>query len=105
MPRKTLCCLLLLFSFSLPLIAQNKEKSKERKAETPSTTKMVKVEGAVYCSKPDPVYSIEVPDRSGHALMITQRKCVWKEPLSILGAKTKDGVAVGFTEKMEGTLH
>jgi hypothetical protein len=69
------------------------------------TGKLVKVEGAVHCAKPDPEYSIDVPDRSGHSLMIGQRKCTWTDPMVILDAKTKDGVAVNFTEKMEGSLH
>ncbi len=96
---------LLLASSSIPLVAQDKDKGKERKGESTPTGELVKVAGTVHCGKPDPVYSIEVPDRSGHALMIGQRKCAWTEPLVILGAKTKEGVAVGFTEKMEGTLH
>jgi hypothetical protein len=37
--------------------------------------------------------------------MISKRKCNWTEPMVIMGAKTKDGAAVSFTEKMEGTLH
>ncbi|MGA8540168.1 MAG: hypothetical protein WB566_11765 [Terriglobales bacterium] len=66
---------------------------------------LIKVEGKVRCEKSAPEYSIEVPDRPGHALTIAQRKCTWTEPLMILGAKTKDGVAVSFIERMEGTLH
>lgn len=103
---RVLCCfVLLLFSFSNPLVAQEKEKGKEAKGESAATGKMVKVEGTVHCGKPDPEYSLEVPDRPGHALRIAQRKCAWTEPMAVLDAKTKDGVAVSFTEKMEGTLH
>jgi hypothetical protein len=106
-PITLICFVLLLVSFSMPLVAQEKEKEKgkEAKAESASTGTLVKVEGTVHCGKPDPVYSIEVPDRLGHSLMIAQRKCTWTDPLVILDAKTKDGVAVSFTEKMEGTLH
>ena len=57
------------------------------------------------CEKPETAHSIEVPDRSGHALMIEKRKCTWTEPMEIMGGKTKDGVVVGFAEKMEGALH
>ena len=37
--------------------------------------------------------------------MIEKRKCTWTEPMKLQGAKMKDGVEVGFAEKMEGTLH
>jgi hypothetical protein len=99
--------LLVLVSISISVVAQEKEKQKEKepKGEAESAGKLVKVEGSVHCDKPDPAYAIEVPDRSGHALMLTHRRCTWTQPLAILDAKTKDGVAVNFTEKMEGTLH
>jgi hypothetical protein len=97
-----LCFVLFLISFSIPLAAQEKE---QRKGESGPTGNLVKVEGTVHCAAPDPAYSIEVPDRSGHALMIAQRKCTWTKPLVILDAKTKVGEAVSFTERMEGSLH
>jgi hypothetical protein len=86
-------------------MAQEKPKEKELKTEAGSAGKLVNVEGSVHCDKPDPAYAIEVPDRPGHTLMLAHRKCTWTEPLAILDAKTKDGAAVNFTEKMEGTLH
>jgi hypothetical protein len=112
---------LLLLALSILANAQNKDdkdegKGKEReskKGEANGGGNFVKVEGKVRCDRPDPVYSIVVPDRPGHALSLTQRKCNWTEPLVIMGgkgdaktaAKTRDGVAVSFTEKMEGVLH
>jgi hypothetical protein len=100
----------LLLAISVRTAAQDKDdkdsKEKESKrAVTSGAANLVKVEGKVRCEKPAPEYSIEVPDRPGHALTIAERKCTWTEPLLILGAKTKDGVAVSFTERMEGTLH
>jgi hypothetical protein len=100
----------LLFAVSVLTAAQDKddkdEKEKQsKKAVASGAANLVKVEGKVRCEKPAPEYSIEVPDRPGHALMIAERKCTWTEPLVILGARTKDGVAVSFTERMEGTLH
>jgi len=84
----------------------NDKGGKEKDSRTAiAATKFVKIEGKVRCEKPDPAYSIDVPDRPGHALMIAQRQCNWTEPMVILGAKTKDGIAVSFTERMEGTLH
>jgi len=66
---------------------------------------LTKAEGRMHCSKPEPAYSIEVPDRSGHALMLAHRKCTWTEPMTVFGAKTKKGISVDFTERMEGALH
>jgi hypothetical protein len=97
-----LCFVLFLISFSIPLAAQEK---KPGKGEAGDTGNLPKVEGTVHCDKPDPAYSIDVPDRSGHAVMIAQRKCTWTKPLVILDAKTKVGEAVSFTERMEGSLH
>src|SRR5208283_3068362 len=107
---------LLLIAFSVLATAQNEalaqNKNDKNKGEDKDSKKsavgggnLIKVEGKVRCDKPDPDHSIEVPDRPGHALIITRRQCTWTEPMVIMGAKTKDGVAVSFTEKMEGTLH
>jgi hypothetical protein len=108
-PRPHLPYLLLfLFALSVLVTAQGKDKGKEKeskKAEASGGANFVKVEGKVRCDKPDPAYSIEVPDRPGHALLLAKRKCTWTEPLVIMGAKSKDGVAIEFPEKMEGTLH
>jgi hypothetical protein len=101
---------LILFLFALSLLANAQDKGKDKepepkKAEASGGANFVKVEGKVRCEKPDPEHSIDVPDRPGHALIIAKRKCTWTQPLTIRGAKTKDGVAVSFIEKMEGTLH
>lgn len=85
-----------------PVSDRDQENEKEGKK---STGDKIAIKGTVRCSKPDPSYSIDVPDRPGHSLMITQRKCTWTEPLVIQGAKTKDGVWTSFTERMEGALH
>jgi hypothetical protein len=103
---------LLLLALSISLTAQDKDKDKDKgkekepkKANASVGGNFVKVEGKVRCDKPDPAYSIEVPDRPEHVLMISKRKCNWTEPMVVMGAKTKDAVAVSFIEKMEGTLH
>ena len=108
-----LLMLFLVIAFSIALTAQEsaseKEKEKKEKEEagkkTAAAGKLVNVKGAVRCDKRDPVYSIEVPDRPGHALILAQRKCMWTEPMEILGAKSKEGVAVEFPEQMEGLQH
>ncbi len=100
--------LLFLFALSVLATAQDEDKSKEKeskKVEASGGGNFVKVEGKVRCDKPDPAYSIEVPDRPGHALLLAKRKCTWTEPMVVMGAKSKDGVAVEFPEKMEGALH
>lgn len=101
-----------LLALSILVTAQDKDKEKDKgkekqskKADASGSGNFVKVGGKVRCDKPDPAYSIEVPDRPGHALMLAKRKCTWTEPMVILGAKSKDGVAIEFPEKMEGTLH
>ncbi len=98
---------LLLVALSALTTAQDKDKDKDdkEKESKKANTNFVNVEGKVRCDKPDPAYSIEVPDRPGHALMIARRKCTWTEPMLIMGAKTKEGVAVGYAEKSEGMLH
>jgi hypothetical protein len=95
----------LLVALSILTTAQDKDKDDKEKESKKGNPNFVKVEGKVRCEKPDPAYSIDVPDRPGHALMISRRKCTWTEPMLIMGAKTKDGVAVGYSEKSEGMLH
>jgi hypothetical protein len=95
----------LLAALSILTTAQDKDKDDKEKESKKGNPNFVKVEGKVRCEKPDPAYSIDVPDRPGHALMISRRKCTWTEPMLIMGAKTKDGVAVGYSEKSEGMLH
>jgi hypothetical protein len=97
------------------LIAQNnkddkdsKDKDKDQKTVTTKktdTSSYLHAAGKARCDKPDPVYSIPVPDRPGHALLLEKRKCSWPEPLVIMGAKAKDGESISFSEKMEGSLH
>ncbi|MGB8012599.1 MAG: hypothetical protein WCF68_13365 [Terriglobales bacterium] len=103
---------LLLVALSILASAQDKDKDKDQddksrapKKENARGSNFVNVTGKVRCEKSEPGYSIAVPDRPGHALMLSKRECMWTEPLVIAGAKTKDGEAVSFIEKMEGTLH
>lgn len=105
---------LVLFVFALSGwgSAQDKDNDKEKVAgnnkeekEAKGGGNFVKVKGKLRCDRPDPEYSIDVPDRPGHALVLGKRKCMWTEPMVLLGAKTKTGEADSFTERMEGTLH
>jgi len=107
------CLILTLAALSIFGSAQSNtgtDKDKDKKEETQKAAagasgKFTKVGGKVRCDKPEPTYSIDVPDRPGHALVLTKRHCTWTEPMEVMGAKTKDGVSVSFTEKMEATLH
>jgi hypothetical protein len=104
-PRLYLFLSLSLIAFSALTAAQDRDKHDNEKESKKGNPDFVKVEGKVRCDKPDPAYSIDVPDRPGHALMISRRRCTWTEPMLILGAKTQDGVSVSFAEKSEGMLH
>jgi len=95
----------LLIALSILTAAQDKDKEEKEKESPKNNSNYVKVEGKVRCDKPDPAYSIEVPDRPGHALTIAKRKCTWTEPMLFMGAKTKDGVSVSFVEMSEGMQH
>lgn len=103
--------LLFLFFFALSIFAvaqdkddKDKDKGKERESKK-AAGNYIKLGGKVRCEKPDPTYAIEVPDRPGHELILARRKCTWTEPMELLGAKSTDGVAVEFSEQMEGRLH
>ena len=101
---------LLLIASSILVVAQEppsqKEKEKEQAAgKNTAARKLIDVTGSVRCDKPDPAYSIEVPDRPGHALILAKRKCTWTEPMVVMGARSKDGIAIEFPEQMEGMLH
>jgi hypothetical protein len=95
--------LLILVATSLFLAGQ--ERSNEKEAAKTGSSKFVNVTGSVRCDKPDPSYSIEVPDRPGHALRLARRQCTWTAPMNVMGAMSKDGIAVEFPEQMEGQLH
>jgi hypothetical protein len=106
----TLLSYLLLFVFSICILSSAQDKDKDKDSDKDKDGKksgtFVDInKGKVRCDKPEVAHSIEVPDRPGHALMIEKRKCMWTEPMVILGGKTKDGIQVGFAEQMEGTRH
>jgi hypothetical protein len=49
-----------------------------------------KISGTVVCAKPDQQQMLEVGDRQGHSLMITQGKCTWSKPMEIAGTQSKE---------------
>lgn len=42
------------------------------------------------CGKPDQVQSIEVGDRTGHALALVKFSCTWSTPIEMAGLQSKD---------------
>jgi len=54
------------------------------------------------CAKPDPDYMVQVGDRPGHAMGLTQVKCHSTKPVEINGDKGKEGTATA-TQEMSGT--
>ena len=57
-----------------------------------------KTSGTINCAKPDPAYSIEVGDRTGHALGLSKTACTWTKPMEIEGSQTKDGYDVASAD-------
>ncbi len=39
-----------------------------------------KQSGTLHCAKPDPSYSVEVPDHAGHMAMVAKFACTWTKP-------------------------
>jgi hypothetical protein len=57
-----------------------------------------KVSGTVKCAKPDQFQKIDVGDKPGHALAISQGKCTWTKPMDIAGTQTQDDVATAASD-------
>ncbi len=49
-----------------------------------------KISGTVVCAKPDQQQMLEVGDRAGHSLTVSQGKCTWSKPMEIAGTQSKD---------------
>jgi hypothetical protein len=57
-----------------------------------------KTSGTLKCDKPEPVYSIEVGDRPGHAMLLEKSACSWTQGLAIGSDKAKEGTNVATVE-------
>src|ERR1035441_1875571 len=82
-PLSVLC----LLAMSIFVNAQDKDKDQAKNKDSNSkkaSANYIKVDGKMHCDKPETEHSIEVPDRPGHVLMLTKRKCTWTEPISDL---------------------
>ena len=61
-----------------------------------TATAQTKTSGTASCAKPDPAYSIDVGDATGHSLSMSKSVCTWTKPMEIAGLKTKDGYDVAY---------
>jgi hypothetical protein len=57
-----------------------------------------KTSGTISCAKADPAHSIDVGDRTDHALSISKSACTWTKPMDIAGLQTKDGYDVAYDD-------
>ena len=57
-----------------------------------------KISGTLKCGKPEPVYSIEVGDRPGHAMLLEKQTCTYAEGMSVGSDKTKEGTSVATVD-------
>jgi hypothetical protein len=57
-----------------------------------------KISGTANCAKPDPAYSIEVGDHTGHALGLSKTACTWTKPMDVEGSQSKDGYDVASAD-------
>jgi len=63
-----------------------------------SLAAQTKISGTLQCDKSDPVYTIPVGDRPGHAFAISKTKCTWSKPLEMEGVAAKDYEYTGFND-------
>jgi hypothetical protein len=60
-----------------------------------------KISGSLECTSPAFRRVMEVGDRTGHTMALSQRECVWPQPLKIEGAISKEDVLYLFTDARE----
>jgi hypothetical protein len=68
-----------------------------------SAVAQTKFSGILECGKPEPTYSINIPDREGYSLAIGQNKCIWTKPFAIEGLASKSNVQTESDEVMGDT--
>ncbi len=52
-----------------------------------------KISGTAVCGKPDIQQKIDVGDRPGHSVTISQIKCKWSKPMEVGGVQDTEGVS------------
>lgn len=64
-----------------------------------------KISGTVKCGNPDQFQKIDVGDKPGHALAVSQGKCTWTKPMTIAGIQTKDDVGTNMEDMTASSAH
>jgi len=64
-----------------------------------------KISGTVKCAKPDQQQKIDVGDKPGHAVAISQGKCTWTKPMQIAGIQTHEDVGTVSEEITSTSSH
>ncbi len=62
-----------------------------------------RLSGAGTCAKPDVVHAIAIGDRPNHSFTISQTKCRWTKPFTIVGLRSKGGTGVQSDELSDNT--
>jgi hypothetical protein len=65
-----------------------------------SAVAQTKTSGSLDCDRADPIYTIQIPERTGFSYVIAQYKCTWTKPFVIEGLQSKNNVEVDFSEVM-----
>jgi hypothetical protein len=60
-----------------------------------------KISGSLQCASPQFHQLLEVGDRAGHTMALSQSECVWPLPLKIEGAISKEDVLYLFIDARE----
>jgi hypothetical protein len=60
-----------------------------------------KISGSLECASPASYQMMEIGDRAGHTMALSQRDCVWPQPLKIEGTISKEDVLYLFTDARE----
>ena len=55
-----------------------------------------KISGTGKCEKPETQQSVDVGDRTGHALVLVKQQCTWNTPIEMEGLKTKTYVVTAI---------
>ncbi|MGH9579849.1 MAG: hypothetical protein ACRD2R_02550 [Terriglobales bacterium] len=64
-----------------------------------------KASGVVKCAKPEKPSAIQVAHHADHSLGVSQTNCVWTQPMTIAGVKTKEGVDTSTSDTKGGAAH
>jgi hypothetical protein len=70
-------------------------------ASAPWTMAQTRISGSLECASPLFRQMMEVGDRTGHTMILSQRACAWSLPLKIEGAISQKDVLYLFTDARE----